>query len=48
MWQCAIEYCDANAVDPERIRIDAVAIELDHGGRVTGIEHFRAVDIPGD
>ncbi len=47
MWQCAADYCEANGIGPERIRIDVVALDLDAGGRVRLVEHFRAVEIPG-
>jgi putative endonuclease len=46
MWQCAMEYCETNAVNPERVRIDAVTVDLDATGRVSRVEHFRALDIP--
>lgn len=48
MWQCAIDYCDANTIDPARIRIDAVSIDLDPGGRIQAFEHFRGIEIPGE
>ena len=46
MWQCAMEHCETNGIDPERVRIDAVTVDLDASGRVDRIEHFRALDIP--
>ncbi len=46
MWQCAMEYCETNLIDPEHVRIDAVTVDLDAAGRVTAVEHFRALEIP--
>lgn len=48
MWQCAIGYCAREAVDPERVRIDVVAVDLDSRGAARSIEHFRGIEIPGD
>lgn len=46
MWQLAIEYCEANAIAPERARIDVVAVDLDANGVAREIEHFRGIEIP--
>ncbi|MGE0599414.1 MAG: YraN family protein [Dehalococcoidia bacterium] len=46
MWRAAIGYCEANAIAPERARIDVIAIDLDPGGRERGIEHYRGIEIP--
>lgn len=46
MWQCAMEYCEANAIDPARARIDAVSIDLAANGAVAGVEHLRGLEIP--
>lgn len=46
MWQCAADYCEANGIDPGRIRIDAVSIDLDVLGRVIAVNHFRGLEIP--
>lgn len=46
MWQCAMDYCEANMVAPDRARIDVIGIELDPRGVVRGVEHFRGIEIP--
>ncbi|MGB4864178.1 MAG: YraN family protein [Tepidiformaceae bacterium] len=46
MWRAAIGYCDRREIPPERIRIDAVAIDLDSNGTARRIEHFRGLEIP--
>ena len=46
MWQCAVDYCDSNSIDPSRIRIDAVTVEIDRRGSVAGVTHFRGLEIP--
>ncbi|MCK9518253.1 MAG: YraN family protein [Dehalococcoidia bacterium] len=46
MWQCAMDYCERESADPERVRIDVVSIDLGRGGRVEVVEHFRGVEIP--
>ena len=43
MWQCAMDYCDANAIAPERVRLDVVGIDLGPGGAADHIQHFRGV-----
>lgn len=48
MWQCAIDYCDEHEINPERVRIDVVSVDLGLGRRQTVVEHFRGVEIPGD
>lgn len=47
MWQCAMDYCDSNALDPARARIDVISMDLTPGGTVEVVEHFRGIDIPG-
>ena len=46
MWQCAMDYCESNAIDPERVRIDAVSIDLAPNGAIAAVEHFRGLEIP--
>lgn len=46
MWRAAIGYCDRHGIPPERIRIDAVAIDLELDGTARRIEHFRGLEIP--
>lgn len=46
MWRAAIGYCDQHGIPPERIRIDAVAIDLELDGTARRIEHFRGLEIP--
>lgn len=46
MWQCAMDYCDTNAISPERVRIDLVSIDLGPRGDATSVEHFRGLEIP--
>jgi putative endonuclease len=46
MWQCAMEYCEAASISPERARVDVVSIDLEPGGRAAHVEHFRAIEIP--
>ena len=46
MWQCAMDYCETNAVPPERARIDLVSIDLGPTGEPARIEHFRGLEIP--
>ncbi len=46
MWQCAMDYCDANGIAPERARIDIVSIDLARSGVADAIEHFRGIEIP--
>jgi putative endonuclease len=46
MWQCAMDYCEREGADPERVRIDIVSVDLGPRGRVEVVEHFRAVEIP--
>lgn len=48
MWQGAIGYCEREVVDPVRVRIDVVAVDLDGRGAARSIEHFRGIEIPGD
>lgn len=46
MWQCAMDYCEANDILPERARIDAITIDLAPNGAIAAVEHFRALEIP--
>lgn len=46
MWQCAMDYCDTNAIAPERARIDVISIDLGPAGAADHIEHFRGIEIP--
>ncbi len=46
MWECAMQYCDANGVSLECIRIDAISVDLDRGGKVVEMTHFKALEIP--
>jgi putative endonuclease len=46
MWQCAMDYCDTNALAPERARIDVISIDLGPAGSADHIEHFRGIEIP--
>lgn len=46
MWQCAMDYCDREGADPERVRIDVVSVDIGRGGRVEVVEHFRGIEIP--
>jgi hypothetical protein len=46
MWDCAMQYCEREAVDPARARIDMVSIDLDGGGKVLDIVRFRGLEIP--
>lgn len=48
MWQCAMDYCEDNDLAPERARIDVIAVELAPNGTVAAVEHFRAIEIPGE
>lgn len=48
MWECAVGYCEQNAVPMERLRIDVVAVDLDASGAARSVEHFRAVEVPSD
>jgi putative endonuclease len=47
MWHCALDYCDAHDADPESIRLDVICLDLERG-TVVGVEHLRAVDVPGE
>lgn len=48
MWQCAMDYCEAASIDPERARIDVVSVDLAPGGQAAHVEHFRGVEIPDE
>lgn len=46
MWQCAMDYCETNGLDPDHVRIDLVSIDLRADGVVGTVEHFRALEVP--
>jgi putative endonuclease len=46
MWQCAMDYCEANGIAPERARIDVIGIDLGPAGAADEIQHFRGIEIP--
>jgi putative endonuclease len=46
MWQCAMDYCEAAGVEPERARIDVISIDVGARGETAAIEHFRGIDMP--
>lgn len=46
MWQCALEYCEREEIAPVRARVDAVLVELEAGGRVSAIDHIKALEVP--
>jgi putative endonuclease len=46
MWQCAMDYCETNGLDPDRVRIDLVSIDLRADGVVGAVEHFPALEVP--
>jgi putative endonuclease len=46
MWQCAMDYCEAAALDPARARVDVISIDLGPGGQAAHVEHFRGIEIP--
>lgn len=48
MWQCAMDYCDAAGINPERARIDVVSVDLAPGGQAAHVEHFRGIEIPDE
>jgi putative endonuclease len=48
MWACAMQYCDTNNLDPERVRLDLVSIDLDRTGSISAFTHFRALEVPDD
>ena len=48
MWRCAMEYCEAQGLDPERVRIDLVSLDLGARNAVAHIEHFRGLEIPDE
>ena len=47
MWRCAMQYCEANALDPETARLDLVTVDVAADGRVAALEHFRGLELPG-
>ena len=48
MWRCAMDYCEANAADPELVRLDLVTLDLAPSGAVVGLEHFRGLELPAE
>jgi putative endonuclease len=46
LWHAAMAYAEANAIAPEQMRVDVVAVELDAAGATRNVEHFRGIDIP--
>jgi putative endonuclease len=46
MWECAMQYCEREALKPERARIDLVSVDLDAGGKVVEVVHFRGLEVP--
>ena len=48
MWRCAMEYCEAQGLDPERVRIDLVSLDIGSRDSVAHIEHFRGLEIPDE
>ncbi len=46
MWRCAMEFCEARALDPELVRIDLVSLDIAARDAVAHIEHFRGLEIP--
>ena len=46
MWRCAMEYCEAHGLDPERVRIDLVSLDVGARDSVAHVEHFRGLEIP--
>jgi len=48
MWEAAMGYCAQHGIGLESARIDVVAVDLDNRGAARSVEHFRAVEVPGD
>ncbi len=48
MWRCAFDYCEANALDSGRLRLDLVTVELDASGLLSAFLHLRALDAPAE
>ena len=48
MWRCAMEYCEEQGLDPERVRIDLVSLDIGARDSVAHIEHFRGLEIPDE
>jgi putative endonuclease len=46
MWECAMQYCEREAIDPERARIDMVSVDLDAGGKVLDVLHLKGLEVP--
>jgi putative endonuclease len=46
MWQCAMEWCEAADMGPERARIDVVTVEVQADGRLGQVVHTRGMEIP--
>lgn len=47
MWQCAMDYCEANGADPEGVRLDLVTLDLDASGHVAAVDLLRGLEVPG-
>ncbi len=48
MWRCAMEYCEERGLDPERVRIDLVSLDIGARDSVAHVEHFRGLEIPDE
>jgi len=46
LWHAAIGYAETHGIDPERVRVDVIAVELDGKGAARNVEHFRGIEIP--
>jgi len=46
MWRCALDYCEVEGLSADILRLDAVVLDLDAAGRLDGIHHFRALELP--
>ncbi len=44
MWRCAMDYCEANARNPETARLDLVTLELDGAGSVVAVDHLAGLE----
>lgn len=46
MWECAMQYCEAEGVNPEQARIDVMSVDLDARGKVLELTHFKGMEVP--
>ena len=46
LWHAAMGYAEARGIDPERVRVDVMAVEMDGRGAARNVEHFRGIEIP--